>query len=143
MNRIEVLNGPNLNLLGTREPETYGYDTLADIESLCLQTAKELGFDLVFRQTHHEGEMIDWIHQAASHAQALVINPAAWTHTSVAIRDAIAAVALPFWEVHITNIHRREPFRHHSYLSDIAMGVICGCGIRGYRYALMEAFAKC
>ncbi|MRT42556.1 type II 3-dehydroquinate dehydratase [Enterobacteriaceae bacterium RIT702] len=139
MRTIYVLNGPNLNLLGTREPETYGSDTLQNVEALCRATAEELGVAIEFRQTNHEGEMIEWIQQARFEAQALVINPAAWTHTSVAIRDAVTGVALPLWEVHITNVHKREPFRHHSYLSDVAQGVICGYGIRGYRYALMEA----
>lgn len=139
MRTIYVLNGPNLNLLGTREPETYGSDTLQIVEALCRATAEELGVAIEFRQTNHEGEMIEWIQQARLEAQALVINPAAWTHTSVAIRDAVTGVGLPLWEVHITNVHKREPFRHHSYLSDVAQGVICGYGIRGYRYALMEA----
>ncbi|UDJ85273.1 type II 3-dehydroquinate dehydratase [Erwinia amylovora] len=139
MKTIYVLNGPNLNLLGTREPETYGSATLADIEMLCRDTAAELDVDIVFRQTNHEGQMVEWIQQSRTQAQALVINPAAWTHTSVAIRDAVTAVSLPLWEVHITNVHSREPFRHHSYLSDVAQGVICGYGIRGYRYALLEA----
>ncbi|WP_336767681.1 type II 3-dehydroquinate dehydratase [Pantoea endophytica] len=139
MRTIYVLNGPNLNLLGTREPETYGSDTLQSVEALCRATAGELGVTIEFRQTNHEGEMIEWIQQARLEAQALVINPAAWTHTSVAIRDAVTGVGLPLWEVHITNVHKREPFRHHSYLSDVAQGVICGYGIRGYRYALMEA----
>lgn len=139
MRTIYVLNGPNLNLLGTREPETYGSATLQSVEALCRATAEELGVTIEFRQTNHEGEMIEWIQQARLEAQALVINPAAWTHTSVAIRDAVTGVGLPLWEVHITNVHKREPFRHHSYLSDVAQGVICGYGIRGYRYALMEA----
>ena len=139
MKTVFVLNGPNLNLLGTREPQTYGSDTLATVEQLCRATAAELDIAIDFRQTNHEGEMIDWIQEARHQAQALVINPAAWTHTSVAIRDAVTGVALPLWEVHITNVHKREPFRHHSYLSDVAQGVICGYGIRGYRYALMEA----
>ncbi|WP_067703936.1 MULTISPECIES: type II 3-dehydroquinate dehydratase [unclassified Erwinia] len=139
MQTVYILNGPNLNLLGTREPATYGTDTLASIEALCRATAAELNIAVEFRQTNHEGEMIDWIQEARHHAQALVINPAAWTHTSVAIRDAVTAVALPLYEVHITNVHKREPFRHHSYLSDVAQGVICGYGLRGYRYALIEA----
>lgn len=139
MKTIYVLNGPNLNLLGSREPETYGHDTLATIEALCRRTVAELNVELVFLQTNHEGQMIDWIQETRGKAQALVINPAAWTHTSVAIRDAVTAVALPLFEVHITNVHKREPFRHHSYLSDVAQGVICGFGIQGYRYALMQA----
>ncbi|MDK1703498.1 type II 3-dehydroquinate dehydratase [Serratia rubidaea] len=139
MKTIYVLNGPNLNLLGSREPDTYGRDTLATIEALCHRTAAELDIGVVFLQTNHEGQMIDWIQETRAKAQALVINPAAWTHTSVAIRDAVTAVALPLFEVHITNVHKREPFRHHSYLSDVAHGVICGFGIQGYRYALMQA----
>lgn len=139
MKTIYVLNGPNLNLLGTREPETYGSDTLATIEELCRTTAAQLDVAIEFRQTNHEGEMIEWIQQSRLDGHALVINPAAWTHTSVAIRDAVTAVALPLYEVHITNVHKREPFRHHSFLSDVAKGVICGYGIRGYQYALMEA----
>jgi 3-dehydroquinate dehydratase-2 len=139
MKTIYVLNGPNLNLLGTREPETYGSDALETVEKLCRDTAAELDIAIEFRQTNHEGEMIDWIQQARLQADALVINPAAWTHTSVAIRDAVTGVALPLWEVHITNVHKREAFRHHSFLSDVAQGVICGYGIRGYRYALIEA----
>ncbi|MEJ5115023.1 type II 3-dehydroquinate dehydratase [Erwinia billingiae] len=139
MKTIYVLNGPNLNLLGIREPDTYGSDTLETVEKLCRDTAAELDIALEFRQTNHEGEMIDWIQQARLQADALVINPAAWTHTSVAIRDAVTGVALPLWEVHITNVHKREAFRHHSFLSDVAQGVICGYGIRGYRYALIEA----
>ncbi len=139
MKTLYVLNGPNLNLLGTREPETYGSDTLETVEKLCRDTAAELDIAIEFRQTNHEGEMIDWIQQARLQADALVINPAAWTHTSVAIRDAVTGVALPLWEVHITNVHKREAFRHHSFLSDVAQGVICGYGIRGYRYALIEA----
>lgn len=139
MKTIYVLNGPNLNLLGTREPETYGSDTLETVEKLCRDTAAELDIAIEFRQTNHEGEMIDWIQQARLQADALVINPAAWTHSSVAIRDAMTGVALPLWEVHITNVHKREAFRHHSFLSDVAQGVICGYGIRGYRYALIEA----
>lgn len=139
MKTVWVLNGPNLNLLGTREPQTYGSDTLETVEKLCRDTAAGLDMAVEFRQTNHEGELIDWIQQARHHAHALVINPAAWTHTSVAIRDAVTAVALPLFEVHITNVHKREPFRHHSFLSDVAQGVICGYGIRGYQYALMEA----
>jgi len=136
---VLVLNGPNLNLLGTREPATYGHETLADISALCGRAAEEFGLTVEFRQTNHEGELLDWIHAARGRCAGIVINPAAWTHTSVAIRDAVTAVALPLWEVHITNVHKREPFRHHSYLSDVAQGVICGYGIRGYCYALMEA----
>ncbi|RAP70169.1 type II 3-dehydroquinate dehydratase [Candidatus Erwinia dacicola] len=110
-----------------------------DIEALCRASAQELDVAIEFFQSNHEGEMIEWIQQARLHAQALVINPAAWTHTSVAIRDAVTTVVLPLWEVHITNVHKHEPFHYHSYLSDVAQGVICGYGIRGYHYALVEA----
>ena len=140
MRKFHILNGPNLNLLGSREPEIYGRDSLADVEALCRQIALANEVELVFRQTNHEGVMIDWIHEARAEAAAgIVINPAAWTHTSVALRDALSAAEVPFWEVHISNVHAREAFRHHSYLSAVAQGVICGCGIRGYEYALIEA----
>lgn len=135
---VLVLNGPNLNMLGTREPTTYGHDTLADISSLCRQTADELGLSLEFRQTNHEGELIDWIHQARVRCAAIVINPAAWTHTSVAIRDALVASELPVIEVHISNVHAREAFRHHSFVSAIAVAVLCGFGVQGYRMALQH-----
>ncbi|WP_160287267.1 type II 3-dehydroquinate dehydratase [Pseudomonas knackmussii] len=133
---ILILNGPNLNLLGTREPATYGYETLADVEALCHARADELGLQVEFRQTNHEGQLIDWIHQARSRCAGIVINPAAWTHTSVAIRDALAAVELPVIEVHLSNVHKREEFRHHSFVSGIALGVLAGFGSNGYRLAL-------
>lgn len=141
MTKIYILNGPNLNLLGTREPEVYGTDTLETIQSLCLKTAAVFALQLVFFQTNFEGEMLEKIHHAkfTDKAAAIIINPAAWTHTSVALRDALTGVAIPFWEVHITNVHKREVFRHHSFLSDAAHGVICGFGIRGYEYAIREA----
>ncbi|UVJ43401.1 type II 3-dehydroquinate dehydratase [Pseudomonas sp. LS1212] len=135
---VLVLNGPNLNMLGTREPTTYGHDTLADISNLCRQTADELELTLEFRQTNHEGELIDWIHQARTRCAAIVINPAAWTHTSVAIRDALVASELPVIEVHISNVHAREAFRHHSFVSAIAVAVLCGFGVQGYRMALQH-----
>lgn len=135
---VLVLNGPNLNLLGTREPATYGHETLADIAELCARTAEENGLAAEFRQTNHEGELIDWIHQARGRCAGILINPAAWTHTSVAIRDALLASELPVIEVHLSNVHKREPFRHHSYVSDIAVGVICGLGSHGYRLALQH-----
>ncbi|AYC32477.1 type II 3-dehydroquinate dehydratase [Pseudomonas cavernae] len=135
-----VLNGPNLNLLGTREPATYGHETLADIEALCQRSAAEHGLALEFRQTNHEGELLDWIHQARGRHAGIVINPAAWTHTSVAIRDALAAVELPVIEVHLSNVHKREEFRHHSFVSAIAVGVLAGFGAHGYRLAI-EHFA--
>ena len=133
---ILVLNGPNLNLLGTREPATYGHETLADISRLCADTAAECGLTIEFRQTNHEGELIDWIHGARGRCAGILINPAAWTHTSVAIRDALVASELPVLEVHLSNVHKREPFRHHSFVSSIAVGVICGLGSQGYRLGL-------
>ncbi|PWU27602.1 type II 3-dehydroquinate dehydratase [Pseudomonas sp. RW407] len=133
---ILILNGPNLNLLGTREPATYGYETLADVEALCHARADELGLQVDFKQTNHEGQLIDWIHEARGRCAGIVINPAAWTHTSVAIRDALAAVELPVIEVHLSNVHKREEFRHHSFVSGIAVGVLAGFGSNGYRLAL-------
>jgi 3-dehydroquinate dehydratase-2 len=135
---VLVLNGPNLNMLGTREPATYGHETLADISALCSRTAAGLGFEVDFRQTNHEGELIDWIHQARGRCAGIVINPAAWTHTSVAIRDALVASELPVIEVHLSNVHKREEFRHHSFVSAIAVGVICGLGSQGYSLALQH-----
>ncbi|MNM07935.1 3-dehydroquinate dehydratase [compost metagenome] len=133
---ILVLNGPNLNLLGTREPTQYGHETLADLAQSCANTAHEVGLDIEFRQTNHEGELIDWIHAARRRCAGIVINPGAWTHTSVAIRDALVACELPVIEVHLSNVHKREPFRHVSFVSSIAVGVICGLGSQGYRLAL-------
>ncbi|MDF0729636.1 type II 3-dehydroquinate dehydratase [Pseudomonas entomophila] len=134
--RILVLNGPNLNLLGTREPAQYGHETLADLAQACADSAGELGLETEFRQTNHEGELIDWIHAARDRCDGILINPAAWTHTSVAIRDALVAAGLPVIEVHLSNVHKREPFRHLSFVSSIAVGVICGLGSHGYRLAL-------
>ncbi|MFP6847295.1 MAG: type II 3-dehydroquinate dehydratase [Pseudomonas sp.] len=131
-----VLNGPNLNMLGTREPANYGYETLADIAQLCQNTASQHELQLEFRQTNHEGELIDWIHQARGRFAGIVINPGAWTHTSVAIRDALVASELPVIEVHLSNVHKREAFRHHSFVSGIAVGVLCGLGSNGYRLAI-------
>jgi 3-dehydroquinate dehydratase-2 len=137
MAAIYVLNGPNLNLLGTREPEKYGHTTLADVEKLCRETAKGLGLEVDFRQSNHEGVIVDWFHEARQKGVAgIVINPAGYSHTSVAILDAIAAVQIPTVEVHITNIHQREEFRHHSYISKGARGVICGLGVTGYALAI-------
>jgi len=135
--RVLVLNGPNLNLLGTREPGTYGSQTLADIEALCRKEGEALGFAIDFRQSNHEGELVTWIQEAAGTADAIVINPAAYSHTSVAIHDALRAVGILTVEVHLSNIHTREPFRHHSYVSSVAKGVICGLGAAGYRLALI------
>jgi 3-dehydroquinate dehydratase-2 len=139
--RVLVLNGPNLNLLGTREPGIYGAATLKDVEHLCANTGKELGLTVDFRQTNYEGEMVTWIQDARKTADAILINPAAYSHTSVAILDALKAVGLPAIEVHLSNIHQREPFRHHSYVSSVAYAVICGLGVTGYRLAL-EALAE-
>lgn len=134
---IFVLNGSNLNLLGTREPEKYGRSTLADVEKLCRAAAERHGFAVEFRQSNHEGTLVDWIHEAlAKKAAGIVINPAGYTTTSVSILDAIMAVSLPVIEVHITNIHAREEFRQHSYVSKGAKGVICGFGIEGYALAI-------
>jgi len=133
---ILVLNGPNLNMLGTREPATYGHETLADVEALCQLTAAEQGLEVEFRQTNHEGQLIDWIHQARGRCAGILINPGAWTHTSVAIRDALVATELPVIEVHISNVHKREEFRHHSFVSGVAVGVLCGFGTNGYRMGL-------
>lgn len=130
---IYVLNGPNLNALGTREPEKYGHATLADVEKLCRDTAKRFGLAVEFRQTNREGELVDWFHEAKQkQAAGVVINPAGYSHTSIAILDAINATQLPTVEVHITNIHQREEFRHLSYISKGAKAVICGFGIEGY-----------
>ena len=134
---IYVLNGPNLNSLGTREPEKYGHSTLADVEKLCRDTAKRHGLAVEFRQSNHEGEIVDWFHEAKQKkASGIVINPAGYTTTSVSILDAIYAVQLPTIEVHITNIHQREEFRHHSYISKGAKAVICGFGVEGYALAI-------
>ncbi len=136
MNSILVIHGPNLNLLGTREPEVYGSQTLADVNQHLQQQAQEWGLALETYQSNHEGEIVEAIHRARGRHQAIIINPAAFTHTSVAVRDALAGVAIPFIEVHLSNVHQREPFRHHSFMSDLAVGVICGLGAYGYEAAL-------
>ena len=139
---IFVLNGPNLNLLGTREPEKYGRATLADVERLCRERAARHGLEIVFRQSNHEGALIDSIQEAGREgALAIVMNPAAYTHTSVALLDAVLASGVPVFEVHITNIHARESFRHHSFVSPAARGVLCGFGIEGYGLAIDGAAA--
>ena len=135
---VYVLNGPNLNLLGKRQPEIYGRETLADVEALCRRVAAEHGLTVEFRQSNREYELIDWIHEAREKAKGIVINPAAFTHTSVAILDALNACDIPIIEVHISNVHRREPFRHHSYVSSVAAGVIAGFGVQGYGLALQR-----
>ena len=136
MTSILILNGPNLNLLGTRQPDVYGKTTLADIEGMCRKTAKALSLSIVFEQSNHEGVLIDLIHGAKGNHDGIVINAGAFTHTSVAIMDAIASVELPVVEVHLSNIHARETFRHQSYISKVAVGMICGFGAKGYLMAL-------
>ena len=137
MSKVLVINGPNLNLLGTREPEIYGATTLADVEAGLRAQGGQLGVEVLCFQSNHEGAIVDRIHAARTEGVAwILINPGAYTHTSVAIRDALAGVAIPFVEVHISNVHRREPFRHHSYLSDIAEAVMAGFGTAGYGLAL-------
>ena len=135
---VYVLNGPNLNLLGKRQPHIYGHETLADVEKDCRAVAKELKLELRFHQSNREYEIIDWIHAARGRAAGVVINPAAFTHTSVAILDALNAFDGPIIEVHISNVHKREPFRHHSYVSGVASAVIVGCGTQGYAFALQR-----
>jgi 3-dehydroquinate dehydratase-2 len=139
--RIYVLNGPNLNLLGVREPEVYGRETLADVTTACEAAAARLDLQVDFRQSNHEGQIIDWIQEARGAAAGIVINPAGFTSTSIAILDALKTFEGPIIEVHISNIHRREAFRHHSYVSLAATGVIAGLGIHGYVLAL-EAMAR-
>ncbi len=137
MQSVYVLNGPNLNLLGVRDPGTYGTQTLANIEAQCASVAEQLGLELVFRQSNHEGELVDWIHEAGREVVnkasiGVVLNAGAYTHTSVALADAISGIRVPTIEVHISNVHAREAFRHHSYLSPVAAGVIVGLGAYGY-----------
>lgn len=136
MPTVFILNGPNLNLLGVRDPAVYGLDTLADIEARCLARAADLGLQVEFRQSNHEGQLVDWVQEARESADGIVLNAGALTHTSVAILDALSASGLPVVEVHLSNIFRREPFRHHSYISLAATGVICGLGAQGYELAL-------
>ena len=131
-----ILNGPNLNLLGAREPDVYGHETLDDVQARCTALAADLGISVDFRQSNHEGQLVDWVQQARGTADGIVINPAAYTHTSVAILDALTMFAGPVIEVHISNIHKRETFRHHSFVSGRADGVIAGCGTEGYLLAM-------
>ena len=135
---VTVLNGPNLNLLGKREPGIYGHETLAELEADCRRIGGELGLEIEFRQSNREYEIIDWIHAARERAAGIVMNPAAFTHTSVAILDALNAFEGPIIEVHISNVHKREAFRHHSFVSGVAAGVIVGCGTQGYAFALQR-----
>ncbi|GGO22925.1 type II 3-dehydroquinate dehydratase [Micromonospora parathelypteridis] len=140
--RVYVLNGPNLGRLGTREPDVYGATTYADLVALCESTGKELGLDVTVRQTDAEHEMLGWLYTAADEGAAVVLNPAAWSHYSYAVRDACAMLRGPLVEVHLSNIHAREEFRHHSVVSAVATGVICGLGIDGYRLALDHLAAR-
>ena len=141
MPTVFVLNGPNLNLLGVRDPSIYGRDTLGDIEERCTARGATLGLEIDFRQTNHEGQLVDWIQEARESADGIILNAGALTHTSVALLDALTAAELPVIEVHLSNIFRRESFRHHSYVSLVANGVICGLGAQGYELAL-EAIAS-
>jgi len=138
---IYILNGPNLNLLGKREPEIYGTTTLTELEAMSAARAKAAGFAVIFRQTNREGEIVEWLHEAREQGAAVIINAAAYSHTSVAIHDALKAVDLPVVEVHLSNIHKREPFRHHSYVSAAADGLIVGLGAHGYELAVDAAAA--
>lgn len=140
---ILILNGPNLNLLGKREPEIYGHTTLVDIEEVCRKEAQALGQSIDFRQSNHEGELVDWIQQASQGFDGILINGAAYTHTSVAIHDALKACGLPVLEVHLSNIYQRESFRHHSYISPVAFGIIAGLGAQGYVLGLRALAEKC
>jgi len=141
MKKILVLNGPNLNLLGTREPAVYGHETLADVERLCADAGTRLGVAVECRQSNHEGQLIDWLHEAgreiaAGHMIGVVMNPGAYTHTSVALHDAIKGAQVTLIELHISNVHARESFRHHSYISPAARGIIVGLGVKGYALAI-------
>lgn len=138
---VFILNGPNLNLLGSRQPEIYGSDTLADVEEACAALGKTAGLAVRLMQSNHEGQLVDWIQEAREAADAIVINPAAYTHTSVAILDALHMFDGPVVEVHISNVHRRESFRHHSFVSQRADAVIAGCGVQGYELALRHVIA--
>jgi len=141
MASVLILNGPNLNLLGTRKPEVYGTTTLADVEKMCTDAAAELGLDVEFKQSNHEGQLIDWIQETGAAVKAgesigAVFNPGAFTHTSVALHDAIEGASLPLIECHISNVHKREEFRHHSFISPVASGIIVGFGVHGYVLAI-------
>lgn len=142
MASVLILNGPNLNLLGTRKPEVYGTTTLADVEKLCTDAAGKLGLDVDFKQSNHEGQLIDWVHETGAAVKAgqsigAVFNPGAFTHTSAALHDAIEGASLPLIECHISNVHKREEFRHHSFISPVARGIIVGFGVHGYVLAIL------
>ncbi|HET7303911.1 MAG TPA: type II 3-dehydroquinate dehydratase [Segeticoccus sp.] len=139
---IGILNGPNLNLLGTREPDLYGHETLADVEKLCRDAAAAHGLEVDFRQSNHEGELVEAVHEMREQVGGIVVNGGAYTHTSIALRDALLTFRGPIVEVHLSNVFAREPFRHHSYLSDISEAVIVGCGPLGYRYAIAQVVAR-
>ena len=136
---ILVVNGPNLNMLGVREPEIYGHETLKDLEKMLQNVADELDVKIEFYQSNHEGDIVDTIQQSYKKVDFILLNAGAYTHTSVAIRDALAGIDMPFYEIHISNVHQREEFRHHSFLSDVAVGVIVGFGLDGYEFALRGA----
>lgn len=136
---VLILNGPNLNLLGTREPHVYGATTLADIEARCITRGKALGLHVDFRQTNAEGQLIEWLQEAGRGFAAVILNAAAYTHTSIALHDAVRALTIPVFEVHLSNVYAREPFRHHSFISPVARGVIAGLGALGYELALEAA----
>lgn len=139
---ILILNGPNLNMLGSREPEVYGKKSFADLENACQLWAKNLGLSISFKQSNHEGQLIDWIHEAKSqNVTGIIVNPGGYTHTSVALRDALTAVNIASIEVHISNIYAREAFRHHSYLAPVCLATIAGLGIEGYHAALLKFHA--
>ncbi|MFV2177280.1 type II 3-dehydroquinate dehydratase [Actinomadura sp. LOL_016] len=140
--RVRVLNGPNLGRLGVREPDKYGTATYAQLVAACEAASGELGIEVAVRQTDAEHEMLGWVHEAADDGAAVVLNPAAWTHTSVALRDACAMLTAPLVEVHLTNVHAREPFRRHSHISPVAAAVIAGCGVDGYVLALRWLAAR-
>jgi 3-dehydroquinate dehydratase-2 len=133
---VVVLNGPNMNMLGLRQPHLYGRATIDDVEALCAETAEQLGLSIDFRQSNSEGELVSWVQECRNRASGIVINPAGYTTTSIALMDALLSSELPVIEVHVTNIHRREDFRQHSYVSKVAVGVIAGLGVRGYALAL-------
>lgn len=141
MSSVLILNGPNLNLLGTRQPDVYGHTTLADIETMCMDHGTQIGMDVAFHQSNHEGVLVDHIHAARGTHDGIILNAGAYTHTSIALMDAIASVEIPAIELHLSNVHAREEFRHKSYIAKVCVGIICGFGARGYTLA-MDALRK-